>query len=210
MAAIVLIGSLFFPLLAGCAGSATPIPITFESLCGLTHEQFEQMDEEALLRWIQDAIGTPPPWKNTVGTRVTFSWPKGNRAYGHAYLYFGRLVRIELESIGGGPTLGQVVDALGKPEWVRSLVTRREDTLYWVNLEYPGLGFSVATSSLEKGNVRRVTLSKHMRVTDVFCYAPGSMEQVLQRAFFYSKQAITTSMERSVPWPGFGETVRLP
>jgi hypothetical protein len=48
-------------LLGAVAGCSQPAgPVSFEELCGFTHEQFEALDETALVQWAQDNQGGSP------------------------------------------------------------------------------------------------------------------------------------------------------
>jgi hypothetical protein len=207
MTAIILTAATVLPLLAGCAGSATPTPITFEGLCGLTHEQFETMDEEEVLRWVEHEYGVSAS-RDQRGTVVSFVWVEGETTR-RADLHNGQLILVSVESWANGPTFGQVVDGLGSPAFVYRYVVRYENTLYAITLDYPQQGVSVGTQGLDKGYKESVALARGMRVMHVYCYQPGSMQDVLNRSFLLPPPSLQFQMESRIKWPGFGVSIPL-
>jgi len=196
----------------GC-GMRTSIStrVSFEELCGLTHEQFAAMGEATLVRWIQDTYGVSPEQGGEVWHGepvVSYRWVRdGDERV--ANFRAGRLIRILVFRTESGPTFGQVVATLGPPKVVSRYVTRIDATVYEVALEYPMLGLTVGHRDRERGTVTQIQLSKRMRVNTLICYRAGSLEEVLQEAFPVAHENIPAVLDRKLPWPGFGSVVPL-
>ncbi len=196
--------------LAGCARST--VDVSFEGLCGLTYAEFASFDEEFLIQWVQENYGVSP-WKlgetKESGKVVTVhAWMKDG-TYGTAWLNDGHLAVISMMDIQNGPTFGQVVDTVGPPDAVDSYVTRQEDTVYTIELHYPTLGFIAVESGWKRGYVTSLTLERHMRVNEIYCHMPGSMQEVLQEAFVIPPENVPIALQRRIPWPGFGTSIPL-
>jgi len=194
---------------AGCSQST--VPVSFEGLCGLTHEQFEAMDETALVQWAQEKQGVTPSRMETetLGKLVVdYSWMKKDVSW-HARLYNNELVMLAVDNADDLPTFGQIVDKIGPPKAVGEYVVTYERTMYEIILHYPHLGFSVMAVELTSGHPKEVVLTKRMQVEIVYCYKPGSMESVFEDAYLIPPDEIPHSLEGLLPWPGFGGKVPL-
>ena len=198
-------------VLSGCARST--VSISFEGLCGLTHEEFATMDEATLIPWVEEHYGVTP---SKMGERVEagvvvpiYTWLKG-KTRGSAMLHDGSLVKIWLEDVQNGPTFGQVVETLGPPKTLYRSATGWEGTMYTLGLEYPELGFSVKKHDWLWGYVNQVTLSEDIQVNAISCYAPGSLEEIMQEINMAHPEVITDALRFYYPpWPGFGASVTL-
>ena len=171
------------------------------------------MDEATLIPWVEEHYGVTP---SKMGERtnagvvvVHYTWLKG-KTRGYATLHDGSLVSIRLEDVQNGPTFGQVVETLGPPKTLSTSATGWEGTVYTLGLEYPELGFSVKKQGWLWGYVNQVTLSEDTQVNTIRCYAPGSLEEVLQEINMTPPEIITDTLRLYYPpWPGFGASVTL-
>lgn len=197
---------------AGCMDSPSArVPISFEELCGFPQEQFASMDETALVQWVRDHYDVAPSKSSQrVESGIVvelYKWAKDGMRE-RAWLHDDQLAWILLEG-ERGVSFGQVVDALGPPETVRRDVTRQENTVYTIWLEYPTKGFFVGVDELRYGYVDQVSLSGSMQVNVVVCYTEGSLETVLENVFLVAPANMPYQMSKRMPWPGFGASIPL-
>jgi hypothetical protein len=203
--------------------SVTPThtPVSYQSLCGVTNDQFGVMDEAGVQAFIEARQGrllrplSPDQYKDLEALGVThYAWESDQADLVNvAYLRNGRLVRITWQYSKQGLTLGDVVAGLGAPDVLYQSTLFYEKVVYSFGLDYPGLGISVSAHGL--GDVDKVLqqgklvlpLTPNMQVDRVECYKPGPMEQVLREEFFLSEYSISVTLQSQVPWPGFGKPV---
>lgn len=209
-------------VLAGCRPpDQSPAPVLYEDLCVLTHEQMGVMDDESLRQWIEKEYSNVPLRSQEVisGELITIYVWEYEGITGNAYLRDGSLFRVssfDLEGKAKGqPTFGQVVAGLGTPEIIEPSAGMYEPLAYTIVLHYPTLGVSVSGTNVEprerlthEGKLA-VLLTEDMQVDNVDCYIPGSIEEVLQTAFFASPEDVLLYMRNRMPWPGFGALVPL-
>lgn len=204
--------------LAGCHINPFLQPVTVEGLCGVARSEELSLgttDEAAIQRWVQKR-GLPLKAESyAVEDRVFTRYGgkvKGN--YIWLWLLNGRLIHVARTDIRYGPTLVRVVDSLGPPSFVHAMVWKCETScLYYVELHYPEKGVSVTAWHSGKlksiGYERVLILREDFRVTDISCYIPGSMEDVLRNVLMQDTESLSWWMQRSNPWPGFGAEFRM-
>jgi hypothetical protein len=187
-----------------CFVRGSPDPVSFEAICGLTHEKLATMDEEQVLQWITAQYGVPKEEIQGGGHPPSeYSWSGGN-LWGYAQLVDGKLQAIRIEYYRhDGPTFCQVVDRLGPPETVLGNYYHGvADAMQTVVLEYPQQGLALITRIGATWFDRRVDLEPTLRVDAVYCFSPGCGDQGACEAFYGFGG-------RRVPWPGFWAEVYL-
>lgn len=213
------IGLICMGLLIMVACQPPPLPaVTYSDLCGLAHEQFGKLDEQAVLRWIQSKNAQPlrAPLPNLPDEIKTdqiqaFGWtqPADTQTVRVAYLRNGQLTRVSIQDLQNGPTFGQVVAGLGSPDTLYRSMQEYEQVLYTIGLDYPAFGIIVYTSGIEDrrtlmhDNQLAVHLAPTSRVTRIECYEPQPTQEALQRSFFLSHESVLLEMQRRITWPGF-------
>ncbi len=207
-------------MLVGCniMNKTSSENISFESLCGLTHSEFESMNSEQMDQWMRKKHGSNISVESSGDNQnivTTYRWVETS-SKGAAYRKDNHLLHISATDIDSGPTFGQVVSSLGKPDVVYRDVEAREKVLYTVGLDYPRLGVSVSTSDLANvadivhENGWAIQLKESMKVDSISCYTPhDSMEQVLINAFLSTPSSVQIQLKHRTPWPGFGSWVSL-
>jgi hypothetical protein len=198
--------------------------LSYESLCGLAIEQIGSMTTDQLQRWMEEEHGAarevlldqfPPAASDPL--LAAFGWLDEGAASGTAWLRDGVLFRLEITDIENGPSFEEAVEAFGPPQVVSASGTTIYDpVLFVLRLDYPSLGLSLESvdsesrSRLTHAGVLAAPLPEGARVTDVECYAPGTLEDTLARAFFISSpEAMKVQLERRIPWLGFGSLIPL-
>jgi len=200
--------------------------LSYNSLCGLAIEQIGSMTSDQLQRWMEEEHGAarevlldqfPPAASDPL--LAAYGWLDEGAVSGSgtAWLRDGVLFRLEIMGIENGPTFEEAVEAFGPPQVVSASGTTIYDpVLFVLRLDYPSLGISLESvdsesrSRLTHAGVLAAPLREGARVTDVECYAPGTLEDTLARAFFISSpEAMKVQYERRIPWPGFGSLIPL-
>lgn len=194
------------------------MPVSYQDLCGLTSEQFANMDAKSITQWIESKGIQPfeapiPDLPDTMHSDKieALGWvPSADTTtVWVAYLRNGWLTRISKPDIKQGPTLGQVVDGLGTPMTIYRSALQYEQVLYNVGLEYPALGISVYASgyddrkNLLHDNQLAIYLTPSLRISRVECFKPAPIEIALQKPFFLSAESVSLEMLRLIPWSGF-------
>lgn len=185
--------------------------VSYEDLCGLSHDQFQSMNAKQVQQWIREkyymtAIESSSTLDNLV-TAYTFNQGKTLR---YVTLRNDRAFHFRQQGIENGPGFGQVVAGLGVPELVyhdNYVPVVREATYVSIGLDYPKLGVSVATGRWAQGDQEnmQVRLSEDLQVHDIDCYVPTvSVEEVLRDVYQYRPDIIDKELKRRMPWPGFG------
>jgi len=191
-------------------------PLAVEGLCPVSTDQMTHMNEDDVIEWVVEEFGrSPRQVQHTRGASVAiYGW----HVWGmddSAYLHEGYLVRVTLDDIEGGPTFGEIVAGSGAPEMVFAYNGGVEQVLYSVGLRYPARGVTVYTSGyadpldLRHDGELLLELTEDMPVDRIDCYLPGRMEDVLRDSYLLDADGVEYNMACTVPWPGFGELVRL-
>jgi hypothetical protein len=181
-----------------CLVRGSPDPVSFEAICGLTHEEMVTMDEEQVLQWITAHYGVPIEEIQRGGYPPSeYRWAD-DHLRGYAELTGGQLQSIKIEYYRhNGPTFCQVVDRLGPPETVLGNYYQAiAGAIQTVVLEYPQQGLSLITHINATWFDTWVDLKPTLRVDAVYCFPPDCGEEGACEAFhgFVGKR---------VPWPGF-------
>ena len=77
-----------------------------------------------------------------------------------------------------------------------------------LGLDYPELGLSISRSGLEtsqelrKTGVAALPVKKEVRTTEIHCYQPATMEEVLTNAFGMSIDSVTSQMSMQIVMVG--------
>ena len=213
---------LILSMLVSCSfkSKVTGGNVSFESLCGLTLQQFESMNEEEAGQWMRKKHGenissstkqvgdsqnwvTIYKWEERPSTEVF-------------YLKDEHPLHLSIFDIVDSPSFGEVVSGLGSPDTVYGNAEVYEQVLYSVDLDYPKLGISVGTSDLVNipdvvhGNSWAIQLRENMKVDYINCYKPrNSIEEVLRDVFLASPESVQIQLERRTPWLGFASWVSL-
>jgi hypothetical protein len=191
---------------------------SFRDLCGLKPDQFGTMDNDAVLRWIEDTYQIAPQKYDRLerGVQViTYDWVRGDTRRS-AVMHDSYLSRLTLENHKSGATLGQVLKVFNLPASVSGGELPYEKVSYSVGLDYPsaGLIFVVAesadASSLMHNGKLAVQLKENLQASYIHCFKPSvSMDQVLQTVFLDSPEDVEAEKKGRVPWPGFDGWVYL-
>jgi hypothetical protein len=203
------------PVINDTVMPTSPTPVSLRGVCALAHADEIELgiaDEPAVRAWMQAKrrISDPSKWvrsTRTLGedTFIEYGWPE---EFGGilARLKNGRLSAL-LKSDTWGPTFGELVDAVGPPEWVYPYIIRcngSKDCAYGIYLDYPGLGMSVRSDRFGDLPGRTFALDRNLRVKTVECYVSGTMEEVLRNAYQLPPDYVLRDMQARVPWSGFG------
>jgi hypothetical protein len=143
-------------------------------------------------------------------TAVGYAWGDGKGPSGEVYVRDDRLVLLALSNPNDAGTVGEIVAAMGDPEWVLLLATVRESAVYYFQLDYPGRGFSLVVEGTAQGMhlgsnaAPAIDLEPGMVARTVYCYLGGSMEHVLGADFLLSASSSSALLQARVPWAGFG------
>jgi hypothetical protein len=189
--------------------------ISYEGLCGLPVEQFLGMDEQKVRQWLTSQYGSVSLAPD-LGVGVTRLWsPEKNGISSTAFLRQGSLIEL-VQSLKRGPTFGQVVSSLGRPDSIFTSWLPYEKIVYSVGMDYPTVGISVQMNSsatardLSHNGKLEVQMKEEFPVDLVQCYAPrSSMEEVIRNGFPSDPKSIETILKRRKAWSGFGAWVAL-
>lgn len=220
---IAIIGLLLVVVLVACGNpidSATPV--LAQDLCMFAHSpelQLGTTDAVGVAKWVKATYGVEP--EQMVKTEgdlsiVEFFWKQNNHHWS-ATVRDRRLARVSKFDLDNGPTLGQVVTLWGEPEFVYGYIGTicEKSCSYSLGLDYPRLGLSISRSGLETAQELRKTgtaalsVRRSLRATEVHCYQPGPMEEVLTNAFGASVDSVTAQMLLRSSWSGFDALVPL-
>jgi hypothetical protein len=214
--------SLVFLISAGCQPLRNPI--TYVDLCGITREQIGKMEDEAVRNWIAQKYGSYHTLNldavlaeagQEKGSVTGYGWGAENDFHGEVYLRSGHLIRISLNNIKSGLTIGHVVDNIGPPDWVLLVANLRDPVLYYFQLDYPQMGFSVGIEDLKSvaqlGHdlSSGIKLERRMSIDWIECYSPDQMETVLENDFFLSEANTSVLMQARTTWSGFETYIPL-
>lgn len=188
--------------------------ISFEGLCGLSVEQFTQMDQSQVSGWLESQYGTSPT------KEVKDGFPAlsvGTQTGGGATVFLVQNHILMMDrAVKNGPNLGQVVAALGPPQSVYGTGVIIEKALLSIGLDYPSLGLSVYVSKtadpqdVEHEGRREIQLTEDYRIDLVECYVQhSSIEGVLHDRFSSFPITFQSQLDRREPWTGFGVWVPL-
>lgn len=206
--------------LVACRGKPqTPaIALSFETLCGLSREEFARANAQAIEQWIDKRYGGVAEVLTSViddSEVVTYQW-QTDESIGSAFLRDNRLVRIAFRVVNAEHKFGSVVDAFGNPDMVYRNFEVHERVLYALDLEYLADGLAVGTEALVPiSDVQRPTglavqLDTEMDVDYVTCFLPtDSVFSLVDDVLLTPKDGVDTQVKRRVPWPGFGAWVSL-
>ncbi len=189
-------------LLTGCV--RPPARVSFERLCLLTPDRFAAMDEEHLRQWLRDnfaEINKERREKVVEGRKISaYKWGWN----GSAFLLDGHLVALvmDIDETDNGLTLGEIVDSLGPPATLSTLTGLHSDGLHYaIQLDYSEQGLVFTVYGVTSWDVTEVELTRDTQVVPgVLCFVPGSKELITRLELY---------KPGSIPWPGFGATVRL-
>ena len=199
-------------------------PITYFNLCGITPDQMGTMDDEAVRNWIAKKYGAYHALNlDTVlaaagqetGSVTGYTWGTENEFHGEVYLRNGHLIRVSLFNVKNSWTFGQVIDTIGLPDWVLLVASVRDPVLYYFQLDYPQLGFSIGYEDLKSaremdiGKNFAIQLQEGMAINWIDCYSPGQMKTVLENDFFLSETNVSVLMQARTIWSGFGAYIPL-
>lgn len=215
---LLIVGVLFLVVaLSGCARSN--VPISFESLCGLSHDQFDALDETSIEQWIQAtySVSATRMLKDLYSDPIVmYVWEKDDKQW-IAELREGQLIAIWRYDDKASFSFGQIVENLGNPDSVfRDVPFHPELLEYRVGLDYPKIGVSVGATTLSERWIefvegdKNIILDERIKIDQVFCYAPRpSMEEVISEVFAEPPIVVRDLVRQRVPWPGFGSSVPL-
>jgi hypothetical protein len=129
-----------------------PTPISWESLCGMTRQQFAEMNETQVRQWLIEKYRTVPNeylrWNDRPQDDTGFYITKGNSDSISVKLRQGKIILIELVTPVPVATFAQVKESLGSPETIDRYryvpVVYEGVAAYLIGLNYPSLGVSVS------------------------------------------------------------------
>lgn len=190
--------------------------ISFTGLCGITPEQFKEINQEQVRQWLEKQYGATVKISEEGEDTVSLYAEEWSRGSGEAYVRQGHLIEITRE-VKNGPSLGQIVEIFGIPESVYGNSMVLEKIPYSVGLDYPKLGISVLmrkiadASEVVHENRLQVQLKRNYLVNVVHCYEPrASMGEVLRSRHLLSKTAVVEeALRQRRPWAGFDVWVPL-
>jgi hypothetical protein len=212
------IATISFISIALCVSCQTskPFPvsqISFKGLCGMSVEQFRDMDEPDAIRWLESSYG-PISRLDTLGEDVVKLWTKSENSPA-AFLRHGHLFQI-LRSYPNGPSFGQVSLALGTPDSTYGIWYPWEKINYGLGLDFPQQGITVymnkgaSARDLNHDGQLEIKMGEGFIVDLIECYLPkSSMEEVLRGGFPSDPKSIDINLKRRKPWAGFGSWVAL-
>ncbi len=218
-----LLGFLLVVVLAACrntVGSSTSTPA--HDLCAFAHSPellLGTTDVAGVADWVKAAYAVQAEQRvKTEGDShtVEFFWTVGNRHWS-ASVRDGRLARVSRFDLDNGPTFDEVVSIYGEPVFVYGYMGTmcERSCRYSLGLDYPELGLSISRSGLEtsqelrKTGVAALPVKKEVRATEIHCYQPATMEEVLTNAFGMSIDSVTSQMSMRSSWSGFDVLVPL-
>ena len=198
----------------GCQSQPLPTQthtprISFESLCGLTHEQFSEMGETQVQEWLQKRYKIVPtyysPYSQISPNEAGYFVQLNTQESINVYLRQGKLYLINIfqtEPIN----FEHLVNDLGVPQTISASeyrpITFEGTAAYDIGLHYPRNGLSIHNSTWTKAQ-SAILLQRELVVNFLQCYVPDdSMETVEQKRFPW-----TTSLTKQLTWPGFDELV---
>lgn len=191
-----------------------------QGLCGFSQEQFGSVDITTVEGWIKTEFGgvsSTSQYKYGESIIMELEWRKDDES-GAAWIRDNALLRVLRSNINVGFTFGDVVNAFGAPTWVYRDYEVRERVLYAVILEYPAIGFAVATqafvpvASVEHNGSWAIQLRENIKVTDVICHVPvtnTSITAFVQEVLLTPPAGVAIQVERRVAWPGFDAWISL-
>lgn len=212
---------MFLLLLLGLAGCHILVlypadQISFTGLCGLTPEQFKEMDQEQVRQWLEKQYGAAAKISEEGEDTVSLYAEEWSSGSGEAYVRQGHLIEIT-RGLTNGPSFGQIVGVFGIPESVYGTSIGLEKIPYTVGLDYPKLGITIAMrkiadpSEVVYDNHLQVQLKQDYLVNVARCYEPrASIEEVLRNGHLKSKpMIIEDALSQRRSWQGFGMWVKL-
>jgi hypothetical protein len=144
---------------------------------------------------------------------ILLSWRGQGKQPNRIYLKDNKVLSIEIQ-LDYELTLEEVVDMYGPPEYIYAYFYGVESQGYEVKLDYPaqGLGFTSDTFPIRRKDytvdVGVGVLSQDLLVTEVFYFAPTSMEGMLSDVFLQPSDRVEDYLTNGQKWKGFG-SVRL-
>lgn len=203
-------------LVTGCQTAAKypTSKVSFEGLCGLTRDQFAQMDQAHAHQWLADQYGALPSSgiSDGLSTLSVGTQDKG----GATVFFFQQRILAVVRTLKNGPTFGELVAALDAPQMIYARGEIREHVILTLGMDYPKLGISVfmnkRANPQEIGHQGRLEIQlKQDLVTDlVECYEPhASMQEFLSDRFSFYPQTLQFELNRRKPWSGFDTWIPL-
>lgn len=174
----------------------------------------EEVREDALRKNLSFGVTTMPEvreWVSTTfpvdGTSVMeqqdeLSWSLRNRSFS-ARFEDGVLMRV-ITDWSAGPTVQQVLDCLGTPEYyeavIRPDIKPRFDLVLW----YPGQGLVGDSSSFGRDSVAPPDVTWRRRMGGFIVTKPGTLEDVVSTVYNYRsiKEVPDELLSTIKPWPG--------
>lgn len=111
--------------------------------------------------------------------------------------------------LGGAVTLGDVVAEFGAPEGVRAWTESPDPVYLKVLLYYPQMGMTIVSDEVHQLRAeddlehRLVMLAPDLPASWTEYYVPGTLEEILERAYYFTDEEIEESVRNTQPWSGF-------
>ncbi len=203
-------------LMVGC-GSRNPEIFLGDSTCALPCWYGLQPDKTNLAE--SQAILAHLPFVDQQSIKIDtyrqgpdyLFWRFTDEAVGQGRLYFagnGALQKIDLRPMG--LDLGKAIDVFGEPESVLAFsLPPAGDSNFGLTLYSPAKGIvvEVRDKSRRQPNARAESITRDLTVTDIFLFAPTTLESYLEDVDGRTQKDVDYLLPRLQPWPGFGDNV---
>lgn len=210
-------------VLVVCVGCQRPQPpLSYTSLCGVSTEQMQELNDSGVRSWIERVHGSYQPLnidqmlpEEDKGHVTAYTWGDPLGYTGEVFLRDGKVMRFSQHNVEQEVTIGEVVAYFGSPEWILKHATIRERVLYIIEFDYPNQGFSIGTTAEKDPNQLihdgklAIKLEENARVDWVDCFRSSSIQDVLRYDFFIPPDATVQTMGALERWPGFGAYLPL-
>ena len=219
---------------AGCYQFKSDIDMTrspesaWHVLCGLTREQFAEMNETQVRQWLESQYRKE--WiQYSSDSAEKRAWFKGtlNNESIEISLLGDHIDYIHINSPKINPTFGQVVSSFGNPEMIyhhRYLPIVYEGTAgYTIGLDYPTFGISVYYSdwcgvqknclfnTQKRDGKLAFQIQKNIPVNMVDCYqSDSSMMEVAESYSDFNLWISKSVFKYRLTWVGFDEWIYFP